>query len=124
MDILSRTISGLAIGATAMHFSNRGLKHKYLIVFVSGMAGFFPDLDVVSHWSGFDSTFGEWFDLRESGVTIYNQKRWYSHHGLLHSLFMASIFCGFCALITILCKGWKVWRVGFIGSVPFYLGVF
>ena len=124
MDILSHTCSGLAIGATAMHFSNKGVKHKFLIVFVSGIAAFFPDLDVISHWSGFDSTFGEWFDLKESGVNIYHQKRWYSHHGLFHSLLMATIFLAFCALLGVFFKGWKTWKKGLKGNVPFYIGVF
>ena len=124
MDILSHTFSGLAIGATAMHFSNKGTKHKFSIIFVSGIAAFFPDLDVFSHWSGFDSTFGEWFDLKESGVNIYHQKRWYSHHGLFHSLLMAVIFSVFCALISIFFKGWKTWKTSLIGRAPFYWGVF
>ena len=32
MDILSHTLSGFTIGATAMQFSNKGIKHKFLIL--------------------------------------------------------------------------------------------
>lgn len=92
MDILSHTFSGLAIGATAIHFSKGGFRYKSILVLTCGIAAFFPDLDVISQWSGFDSTFGEWFDLSESGKSIYHQKRWYSHHALFHSITMAIVF--------------------------------
>ena len=124
MDILSHTFSGLAIGATVMHFSNKGFKHKFFIVLISGIAAFFPDIDAISHWSGFDSTFGEWFNLKDTGVNIYHQKRWYSHHGVFHSFIMAISFCFFCALINILFKGWTTWKNGLRANVPFYVSVF
>ena len=124
MDILSHTFSGLAIGATAIHFSNKDIKHKFLIVLVSGVAAFFPDLDVISYWSGFDSSIGEWFNLKDLGVNIYHQKRWYSHHGLFHSLFMAIVFCFFCVLISLFFNGWTTFKNRFRANIPFYSSVF
>ena len=124
MDILSHTISGLAIGTTATHFSKRKASHKFLIIFVSGLAAFFPDLDAISYWSEFDSTFGEWFGLRDSGVNIYHQKRWFSRHGFFHSFLMAVVFCAICVLLNILFSGFKLFRVNFRLNSPFYISVF
>tara|TARA_Y100000739_G_C20575504_1_gene450047 strand:- start:667 stop:1467 length:801 start_codon:yes stop_codon:yes gene_type:complete len=124
MDILSHTLSGFTIGATAMQFSNKGIKHKFLILIASGIAAFFPDLDVITHWSGFDSTLGEWFNLNDSGVHIYHQKLWYSHHGLFHSLLMAVVFCLGCALLMLLFKARKSLMFELKNNTPLYLSVF
>lgn len=50
-----------------------------------GFGGLFPDFDVISMWSGFDSTFGRIFNLRHTGHEIFSMQLWYSHHGFLHS---------------------------------------
>ena len=92
MDILSHTLSGVAIGATAIHFNNKGFKFNAGLILVCGFAAFFPDLDVITYWSGFDETIGDWFSLEEKGKTLYHQKRWFSHHGLFHSFLMAILF--------------------------------
>lgn len=92
MDILSHTFSGLAIGACATQFAVLGKRNQIKIIILSGLAGFLPDLDVVSMWSGFDSFIGKWFDLKELGKEIYHKKYWYSHHGFLHSLLSSLLF--------------------------------
>jgi len=101
MDIFSHTFSGLAIGATAIHFSNKEFSYNSILVLTCGVAAFFPDLDVISQWSGFDAYFGKWFDLQDSGKIIYHQKRWFSHHALFHSLLMA---CSFTGLVFVFFK--------------------
>ncbi|MBL55968.1 MAG: hypothetical protein CMP61_02155 [Flavobacteriales bacterium] len=113
MDILSHTFSGLAIGATALHFSKKKVSYKMFLLFSCGFAAFFPDLDVITQWSGFDTTFGNWFDLKEKGSLIYHQKRWFSHHALFHSLPMAILFTGILSLYFRLRRrvSWRsVWR--------------
>ena len=92
MDILSHTFSGLAIGATAINFSKKGPIYNFFIVLTCGFAAFFPDLDVITQWSGFDSVIGDWFNLNDSGKVIYHQKRWFSHHAFFHSVWMALIY--------------------------------
>ncbi len=72
------------MGVTAIHFVKKYFQVKILIVFTCGLVDFFPDLDVIYFWSGFDSTLGQWFDLNQSGVYIYHQKKWYSQHAFLH----------------------------------------
>ena len=53
---------------------------------MGGFGGALPDLDAISLWSKFDSTFGELLGLSHSGSQIYFGKFWYSHHGAFHSL--------------------------------------
>lgn len=98
MDILTHTLSGLAIGTVVSSFSNRGFKHKLKIVLVSGLAGALPDLDAISLWSGFDSCIGNFFNLSSSGKEIYSGKMWYSHHAFLHSLSAAFLIASFIGL--------------------------
>lgn len=91
MDILTHTLSGVAIGTVVASFSKKGLKNRLKIILLSGIAGALPDLDAISLWSGFDSTIGEFFNLSNSGKEIYSSKLWYSHHACLHSLFAGFI---------------------------------
>tara|TARA_B110000459_G_scaffold172091_1_gene193273 strand:+ start:1986 stop:2786 length:801 start_codon:yes stop_codon:yes gene_type:complete len=125
MDIISHTFSGLAVGAALMPFSKKGLKSKLTILLLSGFAGFLPDVDAISYWSGFDSTFGNWFNLDFSGVKIYHDKRWFSHHGLFHSLLMAFILCGVIFLVSYLfhLKKMKqiVWREEMLVSISVFV---
>lgn len=124
MDILSHTFSGLAIGATAIHFVKKGFISKSLIVLTCGLAAFFPDLDVISHWSGFDSTFGEWFDLKQTGVNIYHQKKWFSHHALFHSLIMAVCFTGLAVIVGIWKRGGREFRKELLQNYVIYIAIF
>ncbi|MFM7024107.1 MAG: metal-dependent hydrolase [Flavobacteriales bacterium] len=86
MDLLSHILSGLAVSTVVVSFANVSKKHKAVILFCGALGGGFPDFDVLSHWSGFDSTFGKWFELDLPGTVIYHEKRWYSHHAFLHSV--------------------------------------
>lgn len=91
MDILTHTLSGIAIGTVVSSFSKEKLIHRLKIVLISGFAGALPDIDVISLWSQFDTTIGAFFHLDIQGRNIYSAKYWYSHHAFMHSLF-ASIF--------------------------------
>lgn len=91
MDILSHTLSGIAVGtavATFVKSSRYSLKRKFYIILSGALAGAIPDIDAISLWSGFDSYIGTPLGLRHSGSDIYFGKLWYSHHGMMHSLFM------------------------------------
>ena len=124
MDILSHTFSGLAIGVTAIHFVKKSFKVKTLIVFTCGLAAFFPDLDVISFWSGFDSTLGQWFDLNQSGVDIYHQKRWYSHHAFFHSFLMAFFFTIIAILVGVWKRKGKQWKLEIKVNRVIYIAIF
>ncbi|MCH2198848.1 MAG: metal-dependent hydrolase [Flavobacteriales bacterium] len=91
MDILTHTISGTAAGVVIASFSTGSLAQRAGIILVGTIAGTFPDLDVLSAWSGFDDSFGSWFNLNESGRQIFKGNHWYSHHGAFHSLTFAII---------------------------------
>lgn len=108
MDILTHTLSGLAVGTVVAAFSKQGSIDKSKIILLSGVAGALPDLDTISLWSGFDSTIGRYFALNESGNSIYFAKYWYSHHAFMHSLAAAVFFAGLItmllALLDCLCQ--------------------
>jgi hypothetical protein len=94
MDILTHTLSGVAIGTVVSSFSSRGFLDKASILLFSGFAGALPDFDAISLWSGFDSTIGSFFNLPLYGKDIYSGKLWYSHHAFLHSALAAILIAG------------------------------
>ena len=96
MDILTHTISGLAIGTLVASFQHEKLIKKVGIILWSGFGGAIPDLDAISLWTGFDKTIGKFFKLTHTGKEIYSEKFWYSHHAVMHS-----IFAGFIIAISI-----------------------
>lgn len=98
MDILTHTLSGVAIGTVMSGFTKSGFKHRLKIVLFSGVAGALPDLDAISLWKGFDSTIGKFFNLSVSGKDIYSAKYWYSHHASLHSALAGLLLTGFIGL--------------------------
>lgn len=102
MDILTHTISGVAVGTVVSSFSNNGFKDKFRIVLACGIAGALPDIDAISLWSGFDSTIGEFFNLENSGKEIYSAKLWYSHHAFMHSVMAGLILAGIIGLFVYL----------------------
>lgn len=99
MDILTHTLSGIAIGTVLSSFTNSGFKEKLKIILISGFAGMLPDFDAISLWSGFDSTIGDLFNLSYSGKEIYSGKLWYSHHAFLHSLLAGILITGLIGLL-------------------------
>lgn len=86
MDIISHTLTGVAVGTVFAAVSNSSWKEKGLIVLTGAIGGALPDLDAISLWSKFDSTIGAFFNLKYSGKEIYSGKLWYSHHAFLHSI--------------------------------------
>lgn len=94
MDILSHTLTGIAVGTVGCAFVKRGrnsVRKKALIILSGALAGAIPDMDAISLWSGFDDYIGSTFNLSHTGRQIYFGKLWYSHHGMFHSLFMGAL---------------------------------
>jgi membrane-bound metal-dependent hydrolase YbcI (DUF457 family) len=92
MDILTHTLSGVAIAtATATYVQTTPLR-KGKILAIGALGGFWPDIDAVSMWSRFDTTFGQWFNLSHTGREIYGMKLWYSHHAFFHSILASLLF--------------------------------
>lgn len=119
MDILTHTLSGVAVGTVAASFSKAGFTNKLKIVIFSGFAGALPDFDAISLWSGFDSTIGAFFNLPDSGRDIYSAKLWYSHHAFMHSVFAGILFAGLIGLLGYLIdsKFMKLRPKGFVHSI-------
>ncbi len=89
MDILSHTLTGVAVGTVMASFSEGGFGRKATIIGIAGLGGALPDFDAISLWSKFDQTIGQWLGLKLSGANIYFNTLWYSHHGALHSITLA-----------------------------------
>jgi len=104
MDILSHTLSGLAIATVIASFSKGGFKKKAGIMLLGTFAGALPDLDAISMWSKFDGSIGKVFNLQHSGGVIYGSKFWYSHHAALHSLTFAALLPLLYILLSSLSK--------------------
>jgi membrane-bound metal-dependent hydrolase YbcI (DUF457 family) len=100
MDILTHIISGTAAGTVVAAFTPKSRKYRIATIVSGSFGGFFPDLDVISMWSGFDSTIGRLFNLQHTGKEIFDAQLWYSHHGFLHS-FAGSIIVALLIGITI-----------------------
>jgi hypothetical protein len=92
MDILTHTLSGIAVGTILVNFTRNGYFEKIPIVLFSGLGAAFPDIDAISLWSKFDGTFGKFFGLAHTGREIYSSKLWYSHHAFFHSLSAGFLF--------------------------------
>lgn len=117
MDILTHTISGLAVGTVLASFSKGGIRQRVLILCFSAFGGALPDIDAISLWSRFDTTAGHWLGLQESGEVIYSARFWYSHHGFMHSLaaaFILALCTGlfFCLKDRVIGKEKIPWGVG------------
>lgn len=113
MDILTHIISGTAAGTAIAAFTPKSRKYRIATVAFGSFGGLFPDLDVISMWSGFDSTFGRLFNLQHTGREIFNAQFWYSHHGFLHSLagsFIIAMLIGI-SLYLLLDKGFKEFSI-------------
>ena len=115
MDILTHTLSGVAIGTVITSFSNNGFRKKTGIILCAGFGAALPDFDAISLWSGFDSTIGKLFGLI-SGKEIYFSKLWYSHHAFMHSIFASLIFAMLFLLFLYLFKS-KFKSLSFSGLI-------
>ena len=98
MDIISHTLTGIAVGTVVATISNSSWKSKLFIIFLGGFGGALPDFDAISLWSKFDLTIGSFLGLKHTGKEIYFGKFWYSHHAALHS-FIAPIILIFLATL-------------------------
>jgi len=101
MDIISHSLTGVAIGTVVATVSNANWRQKSSILLLGFIGGALPDMDLLSLWSKFDSTIGSFFNINQTGSQIYSGKLWYSHHAAFHSilapvlLILISIFSTF-----------------------------
>ncbi|MCP4366991.1 MAG: metal-dependent hydrolase [Deltaproteobacteria bacterium] len=86
MDIITHTLSGIAISTIVASLSKKEIWKKGVIIFCGAIGGALPDIDAISMWSRFDSTIGTFFHLAHKGRDIYFSNYWYSHHNFTHSL--------------------------------------
>ena len=100
MDILTHTVSGAFAGVLISSYSNFADTDKIKLIIFGAIAGFLPDIDVITMWSGFDETIGKFFNLTQSGKEIYSDKLWYSHHSLSHSFTIISIYLIILSIFT------------------------
>lgn len=100
MDIITHTLSGLAVGTVAISYSNNSVKEKLKLLALSAFGGALPDLDAISLWSKFDNTIGNFLSLENTGSEIYFAKFWYSHHGFLHSVTAALLIAIFLFIVS------------------------
>lgn len=91
MDILTHTVTGMAVGTVVAAFSRGKFKRKTAIILAGTLGGALPDIDAISLWSKFDAVIGSTLSMPLSGRNIYFGKHWYSHHALMHSIFMAAL---------------------------------
>lgn len=120
MDILIHTLSGALVGSLVGNVAkDKTVGQRFLLVLVGAIAGALPDLDAISMWSGFDTSFGSWFSLSESGRQIFYGKHWYSHHGFSHSLLAA-------LALTLTFTGLRkaIFRMNFRKGMVYYLAFF
>jgi len=95
MDIITHTLSGIAISTIVASLSKKEIWEKGGIVLCGGIGGILPDIDAMSLWSRFDSTVGTFFHLSHKGRDIYFSNYWYSHHNFFHSLVGGLIIISF-----------------------------
>jgi len=114
LDILTHTLSGIAVGTCLAIYARGGWKEKTGILFFSGLGGAMPDIDAISLWSKFDGTVGSWLNLSQPGNKIYSGAHWYSHHGFMHSLVAA---VGFTVIIGFIFYLFSRKRIPFIQSL-------
>nr|WP_321412019.1 metal-dependent hydrolase [uncultured Carboxylicivirga sp.] len=91
MDILTHGLTGMALSTAVAAQTSSSWKGKLWIGIAGGFGGILPDVDVISKWGGFDTTFGKWFNLQQSGHEIFWDTHWYSHHVFTHSV-VGSLF--------------------------------
>lgn len=119
MDILTHSLSGLAIGTVLSSYSDKNIKPKIGIIMLAGFAAAVPDLDAISLWSKFDNTIGKVFSLSHKGNEIYYSKFWYSHHGFLHSIIAGILITLFLGILIYLFKKKKTFslnqKLAFVG---------
>ncbi|GHS99442.1 hypothetical protein FACS189421_09900 [Bacteroidia bacterium] len=86
MDILTHICSGIAGATVIAAFVYKHPVKRLKVLAAGAIGGAFPDIDTISMWSRFDSTFGRLLGLSHTGKVIYGEKYWYSHHAFFHSI--------------------------------------
>jgi len=117
MDILTHTLSGVALSTMVAAIAKRRLRETGLLIFCGGLGGAFPDIDAISLWSGFDATIGKLLNLEHTGRDIYFSNFYYSHHNFMHSFVGAvgfSMLAGLCFLLVALICSKGVGRVSLL----------
>lgn len=112
MDIITHTMSGVAVSTVAIPFVKK-FDMRVAIIATGALGGALPDIDAISLWSGFDRTFGRFFGLSHRGSEIYFGKLWYSHHNFFHSIAAAVLFTIILFGIIVLAKKIGGKRKGF-----------
>ena len=107
MDILTHTLSGVAVAAVVANYNQASSFRKSKIILAGAVGGALPDIDALSMWSKFDQTIGSFFNLSHSGRVIYGSKFWYSHHAFFHSLVGSLILCTLFLSLVYLIRGRK-----------------
>ena len=100
MDILTHICSGIASATVVAAFAEKQTVKRWQIIAAGAVGGAFPDIDAISMWSRFDTTFGRLFGLNHSGQVIYGEKFWYSHHAFFHSIAAAVLSAAVFGLIA------------------------
>ena len=103
MDILTHALSGVAVATCTSAFLPKSYGKKIKLLTVGLIVGAFPDVDAISMWSKFDSTFGSCFNLTYTGKVIYGSKLWYSHHAFFHSLAGSILFAVLFFILLYVC---------------------
>ncbi len=120
MDILTHTLSGVAVASVVANATKTKFANKIVILATGAFAGALPDIDVITKWSGFDSTFGQWFNLPISGNEAFGARLWYSHHAFFHSLLASILFGLLLGMILYLAKTKsKLSRSSILSVLPF-----
>lgn len=99
MDIMTHTLSGIAISTIVASVSKKEMWKKGLIIVCGATGGALPDIDAVSLWSRFDNTIGAFFHLAQNGRDIYFGNHWYSHHNFTHSFVGGLIITSFIVML-------------------------
>jgi inner membrane protein len=92
MDILTHTLSGVAVAGAVAALTAKPLWKKTLVLCCGAMGAVLPDIDTITLWSRFDSVIGQRLGLPQAGHTIYFSNYWYSHHNWTHSLAAGAFF--------------------------------
>ena len=98
MDILTHTLSGIAVATVVIPFTEKKVVKSLKILGFGALGGALPDIDAISMWSRFDITFGRLFRLSHTGREIYGEKFWYSHHAFFHSIAAALLIAALLML--------------------------
>ena len=114
MDIFTHIISGVAVATVVVPFAKTKTVKPLKVLSFGALGGAFPDIDAISMWSQFDSTFGRLFGLSHTGREIYGEKFWYSHHAFFHSIVAALLIVALLIFVSYIFSKIRKKRIGFV----------